>query len=435
MIDLGYTPRQHQREAHALRLLVRFIVLVWHRRAGKTVFAIMELVLAALACRLVRGRYAYIAPFYKQGKAVAWPYLRAFSVKVPGAVVNESELSVEFPNGAQVRLFGADNPDSLRGLYFDGVVMDEVADMRAQVWGEIIRPALTDRLGWAIFIGTPKGTNLFSERYFAALTDPEWRADLRRASDTGVIPADELERARREMSPPQFAQEFDCDFAAAVQNILIPLQHAIDATQRVLDTREYRQDSRILGVDVARYGDDRSVAFLRQGRKAYPPVTWRGLDLMTLAGNIARMMDEEQPNAVFIDQTGIGSGVVDRLLQLGKRVIGVDFSGKEFDDPGQSVRFQNRRAQMWWLMADWVKTAQLPPVQALLSELTAPTYTYANAAGKLQLESKEDMKERGLPSPDLADALALTFAEPVASPGLGSLTSRHRVLRAVGAGR
>lgn len=408
MIDLGFEPRPHQRDAHARRR--RFSVIVWHRRAGKTVWAVMELLLAALRSPNKAARYGYVAPFYRQGKAVAWDYLRAYAGRVPGSTIHEAELAIELPGGSRIRIFGADNPDSLRGLYFDGVVLDEVADMRPQVWGEIIRPALTDRNGWAVFIGTPKGHNLFSETYYRAVTDPEWYADLRRADSTGAISADELERARREMTPSQFAQEFDCDFAAAVENALVPLDIVLAAQQRDTTERELQGWPKILGVDVARYGGDRSVAFMRRGACAFRPSVWRNTDLMELSGQVARVIDEKKPDAVFIDQGGVGAGVVDRLRQLGFRVTGIDFGGKPLD-----ARFQNRRAEMWWTMAEWVKTACLPSGGELVTDLTAPTYTYANAAGKLQLESKDDMRARGLPSPDLADALALTFAAPVPS--------------------
>jgi hypothetical protein len=286
--------------------------------------------------------------------------------------------------------------------------------MKPDVWGQVIRPALADGIGWVVFVGTPAGTNLFSDLYYRALKgEPGWFAAMYPASATGAITEEEMDSARREMTPSQYAQEFDCDFAAAVENALIPFQTVLDATKREIPNLYLSQDAKVLGVDVARYGDDRSVAFLRQGKKALNPRVWRGIDLMTLAGQVATMMDEFEPDAVFVDQTGIGSGVVDRLRQLGRRVIGVDFGGKAIDE-----KFQNKRAEMWWLLADWMKTASIPNMPELQAELTAIQYTYRNAAGRLQLESKEDLKKRGLPSPDLADALALTFAEPVAHPGL-----------------
>lgn len=423
-VDLGYKPYEHQRAAHALRLTFRFLVLVWHRRAGKTVFAVLELLLAALACAKERGRYGYIAPLLKQAKGVAWDYLKHFARTIPGCVVNESELYVEFPNGARVRLFGADNPDSFRGLYFDGVVMDEVADQKPEAWGEIVRPALADRQGWAIFIGTPKGTNLFSELYYRAQTEPGWKADLRRASETGIIPEAELAQMRREMTPAQFSQEADCDFSASVDDVLLRLEDVLAAQSRSLPEHAYQGAPKVLGVDVARYGGDRSSIFLRQGQAAWRPTVMVGLDLMALSGRVAESIERLQPDATFIDQGGMGGGVVDRLRQLKFNVVGIDFGGRAAEE-----RFENKRAEMWWSAAEWVKGGGcLPESQALAQDLTAPRYTYKNHRGRLQLESKDDLRARGLPSPDLGDSFVLTFAMPVAPKGARVRADKQQVV-------
>ncbi len=217
-IDTGYRPRQHQAEVH--RALKRFNVLVCHRRFGKTVLCVNELIDRALrlaSAGVSKPRLAYIAPFYRQAKAVAWDYLKAYTVAVPRRRVREAELRVDLPGGARITLYGADNPDSLRGLYLDWVVLDEYAQMRPGLWGEVIRPALADREGGAIFIGTPKGRNQFWEVYTAAERDPDWHAALYRASETGIIPAAELDAARQQMTAEQFAQEFECSFQVAIQ--------------------------------------------------------------------------------------------------------------------------------------------------------------------------------------------------------------------------
>jgi hypothetical protein len=419
-VQLPYKPYPHQRAAAALMKAVRFVVLVWHRRAGKTVFAVLALLLAALACRKERGRFGYIAPLLKQAKSVAWDYLKHFARLIPGANINEGELYVELPNAARVRLFGADNPDGLRGIYLDGVVLDEVAQMKGEMWGEIVRPALTDREGWACFIGTPKGVNLFSELFQHALkqTEDGWGADLKRWSDTGVLRPEEVDQARREMSPSQFAQEFECDFSAAVDDVLLRLDVVLEAQRRKVGEVEYNFAAKVLGVDVARYGDDSNVIFPRQGLVAFRPTVLRGLDTMAVAGRVAQAIDTFKPDATFVDTGGIGAGVVDRLHQLGHSVVPVDFGGRAND-----ARFENKRAEMWWLMADWVKAGCLPDNEDLTRDLTAPRYTYANARGRLQLESKDDMRARGLPSPDRGDALATTFHSPVVPK---SMTARRQ---------
>jgi hypothetical protein len=191
---------------------------VTHRRAGKTVACIHDLQRQALRCPRVRPRFAYLSPFLRQSKAVAWDYLRAAmsSARVAGATAHESELRVDYPGGAQVRLYGADNPDAMRGVYFDGIVLDEYADMDPRVWSEIVRPALADRRGWAVFIGTPRGRNAFFELWRRSQTEEGWFSMMLKASQSGLIPDSELELARRDLTEEQYAQEFECSFDAAV---------------------------------------------------------------------------------------------------------------------------------------------------------------------------------------------------------------------------
>ena len=213
-IDLGYRPRPHQDALHAGKK--RFSVAVWHRRGGKTVMAVMELIHAALHEKKKQGRYAYVGPTLKQTKAVAWDYLKLYAGRVPGVKFRETELSCEFGNGSRIRLWGAENPDALRGLYLDGVVVDETALMPKRLYSEILLPALTDRRGWVIFIGTPQGHNVFYELFRRAQNDPSWFTSICRASETGVISPKDLDEARSQMTPEEFEQEFECSFEAAV---------------------------------------------------------------------------------------------------------------------------------------------------------------------------------------------------------------------------
>jgi len=212
-IELDYCPRDVFLDFHERQ--ERWAVIVAHRRCGKTVSCINELIYKALIENKEDGRYAYVAPYYSQAKNIAWDYLLRFSKPVM-AKANQSELWVELINGARIRLFGADNADSLRGLYLDGIVLDEYADMRPRIWGEIIRPLLADRLGWAVFIGTPKGHNAFWDVYSNALQSPDWYAKTLRASKTGLLPPEELADAAKSMTQDQYLQEFECDFESAI---------------------------------------------------------------------------------------------------------------------------------------------------------------------------------------------------------------------------
>lgn len=217
VIRINYSPRSQFISFH--NRTQRFACIVAHRRAGKTVACIHDLQRAAIRNELERPRFAYIAPTYSQAKAVAFDYLKdaAGPIFPYGASVNTSELRVDYPNGGQVRLFGADNYDTLRGLRLDGVVLDEFADFDPRAWPEVIRPALSDRQGTAVFIGTPKGHNSFYDIAKRAQAESDWFYLVLKASETGLLPQSELESARRDLSEEQYAQEFECSFEAAIR--------------------------------------------------------------------------------------------------------------------------------------------------------------------------------------------------------------------------
>ncbi|WP_421883257.1 terminase [Methylibium sp.] len=163
---------------------------------------------------------------------------------------------------------------------------------------------------------------------------------------------------------------------------------------------------KILAADIARFGDDQSVIAKRQGRKVLPFQAWRGLDLMKSADKIAEAIDEYEPDAAVIDETGVGSGVVDRLRQLRYTVFG--FNGGE--KPNDPNTYRNRRVEVWGLMRDALKERlDLPNDYELRQDLIGPEYGFTPSQ-QLLLERKEDMKKRGLGSPDKGDALAMTWA-------------------------
>lgn len=414
-VHLGYYPREWQRVCHAALAMCRFIVLVLHRRAGKTELALMQLIDRALLCDRDLGLFVYLAPLLKQAKTVVWARLKARLrplLQCGAATANESELSILFGhNGATIRLFGGDNPDALRGVRLDGVVVDETAQIKPQVWDDILQPALSDRLGWAIFIGTVSGVDLFSELYHKALAGRDgWMAKLWTVHDTNAIDPNEVARLRKEMPENSFAREYLCDFGAGAEDQLISMTDVQVACQRRYLPRDIAHAPRILGVDPARFGDDRSVLCCRQGLAAFPPDVYRGIDNMALAGRVASKIEEWKPDAVFID-SGAGAGVIDRLRQLGHAVIEVPFGGKAI----KPHLFVNRRTEMWWLCKEWLEAGgMIPDDPELKQELATPKYWF-DPSGRKALESKDDVKERlqGGQSPDKGDALVLTFAAPV----------------------
>jgi len=215
VIEIAYKPRKEQLLIHEAIDSTRFTVVVAHRRMGKTVSAINHLIKAAIECNKPNPRFAYIAPTYAQSKRVAWDYLLEFTRPL-GAVANISELRVDFW-GRRISLYGSDNADSLRGQYFDGVVLDEIGDQNPKIWNEILRPALADREGWCLFIGTPKGRNHYADLRDRAQVTEGWQLLEFKASQTGVLSDKELWAARQEMGEDKYQQEFECSFNAAIE--------------------------------------------------------------------------------------------------------------------------------------------------------------------------------------------------------------------------
>ena len=164
-VNIPYKPRFVQGEIHRGLDAHRFAVVVAHRRLGKSVAMINHLIKSAVYCDKQRPRFAYIAPYYAQAKEIAWDYLKYYTKALPNSKTNESELWVKVPSvsgdQARIKLYGADRPDALRGIYLDGCVIDEVAQCRPEIWGEVVRPLLADRKGWCCFIGTPRSRNIF----------------------------------------------------------------------------------------------------------------------------------------------------------------------------------------------------------------------------------------------------------------------------------
>ena len=216
-VVIPYTPRVLQAKLH--NELARFNVVVCHRRFGKTVFAINQMIKSAvedLQTNKKAPRYAYLAPLFKQAKTVAWDELKRLLIDFPDVKFNEAELRADFM-GARIQLYGADNPDTLRGIYLDGVILDEFAQMNPKMYSEVIRPALSDRKGWAVFIGTPKGKNDFYDLYHTANDKKGWKRFLFKASETGILDDEELELAKQDMADTEFEQEYECSWSAALR--------------------------------------------------------------------------------------------------------------------------------------------------------------------------------------------------------------------------
>ena len=413
-IIIPYKPHKFQLEIHNQNK--RFTLIVAHRRFGKTVSAINRLIKSTLMCPLKNPRTGYIAPFRQQSKAIAWDYLKHFSRPIPNIKINESELYIEYPNAGRCTLYGADNPDAIRGLYFDDIVPDEVADMKDNVWPEIIRPALADRKGRAMFIGTPKGINHFYDLYQKGLQDTDnWFVRLYSAEDTGRISKEELELAKKSMSDNQYRQEFLCDFSASCDNTLIPIDVVTAAANRHIHPSTIQRLPKVIGVDIARFGAAKSVIAKRQGHVLFPLVKMKGADTMEVAGRVAQEINSFQADACFID-SGFNPGVISVLKGWGFRVTEVAFGGSATDD----IHYANKRAEMWCRLAEWLETGSLPDDLELKTDLVTPTYKFKPSGQKI-LQPKEEMPV----SPDCGDAVALTHAFPAQANNFIGTTGKN----------
>lgn len=327
-VTIPYRPRPLQRRFHDER--TRFCVLLCHRRFGKTVAAVNDLVRQALRTERKDWRAAYAAPFYSQAKAVAWDYLKKFSAPLPGVQYNESELRCDLPNGARIRLFGTDNAQALRGMYLDDLVLDEPADMSRQVWTQVLRPMLADRQGRALFCGTPQGTdNLLYDVWQQAGADQSglWSRFRFPASETGYLPQAELEAARQSMDAAEYAQEFECSFAAAVRGAYYA--ELIDAAEVAGRIRDITVEPQLpvhtawdLGMD-----DATAIWFFQ----VEPSGDWRFVDYYEASGeglaHYAKVLQDKgyiygthvAPHDIRVRELGTGKSRWERASELGIR--------------------------------------------------------------------------------------------------------------------
>lgn len=228
---LKYEPREqfipfHNRKA-------RWATLNTHRRAGKTVGLVNDLVFGALECQLHKPQLAYIGPTYAQAKRVAWTYLKDYAEPYMSRPPQEAELKVTLHGDRTIYVLGADNADSLRGMYLDGGVGDEYALFRPSVFSQVIRPTLSDRHGWFVFASTPRGKNLFYDVCRESARSDDWYHLELRADTSGIISSEELAELRKDMDPEEFAQEYLCSFDSALKGAI----YAEEINQLFLEKR------------------------------------------------------------------------------------------------------------------------------------------------------------------------------------------------------
>ncbi len=434
----GWRPRDYQIPAwNYFRAGGRRACLVFHRRAGKDEIILHNFAVSAFE-RV--GNYWHLLPTHVQARRAMWQGVNpktgrrrifdAFGPYAPGRggplikSINDQEMMVEFVNGSTYQVFGSDNFDSAVGSGPVGIAFSEFALANPDAW-TYFSPMLVENNGWAAFISTPRGENHLYNLYTETSGDPSWHTELLTVDDTRFISQEELDADLRSKQATlgkaaglaKWEQEWRCSFTAPTDDSFITFESVLMAQKRRHSFDDVNDRERVIGVDVARYGDDRSVIFKRQGPLAYAPEIRIDISNTDLAGLVAQAAADFKPHQINVD-AGRGEGVIDRLRAMGFKVNEVNFGGTSGDP-----HCANKKAEMWSRMRAWIDDiGQLPESMDLRRDLITPKYAF-NGKDQLTVEGKKDIKKRGYPSPDLADALALTFAAPVI---VGGQDARHQ---------
>lgn len=412
-IIIPFQARQHQELLFEAHWGYRFLTAVCHRRFGKTVAAAIWLIKMALKGRADFRGY-YIAPNQKQAKRVVWGYFRTF-LKNFGKMVrfNETELRIDFPNGAQIYLVGSENVEALRGIYIDAAVMDEMASWTnaSYAFYEVLYPAMQDRKGLALIIGTVKGLDMFFDFYNLGLDDqfPEWNSVIYKASETGVFTPLEQKQMRLLMErkePGAYDREMECDFFAKTSEVLITPEEYYQAMGRVLDPRATREHAMVYGYDPG-YTIDPASLCKRKGPQLFKPHEIKNKDSAFQAEFIFNEYKKDRPKYIYVD-AGQGEGVITRLRNdyaLEHVVIPVWFNGKS-----PSASCTNKRSYMYREFKLWLATGSVPEDDRLLKEMTNQLLDRGDADNKIKLAPKNKIKDLIGRSPNSSDAAALTMS-------------------------
>ena len=402
---------------------------IWPRRNGKDLTA-LNILLAKAVQR--PGLYMYIGPLHTQTRQIVWTGQtnggRPFLDYIPPQLVKkkrESLMEIELINGSIIKVVGSDRYDSLMGLNAVGVVFTEYSLQRVEAW-DYIRPMMAENGGWALFNGTPRGLNHMHAMAKMAEKNEKWFYQYLTRDDTGRPSLEAIDDDRRGgMKESKIEQEYYCSWTSSTESVFIPLD-LVDPCLKPsaeLSPDLYSFQPRVFGVDVAYApkGDKASIAF-RQGRKVHWVRWYQGRDNMAFAKEIAKFIKAFKPHAVFID-AGRGEGVISRLHQLGYDHIvhAVHFNGKVYEEG-----IANMKALMWTRMLTWFLDSNKPdmynldnnqhanePVEEDLAKELSTPFMIEDEKNMIRVEPKTSLKARGESSPDLAEALGLTFAEEI----------------------
>tara|TARA_B100001248_G_scaffold247019_1_gene218108 strand:- start:5855 stop:7114 length:1260 start_codon:yes stop_codon:yes gene_type:complete len=321
-IEINYKPRKEVEAYHNRK--ERFAVLVAHRRFGKTVAAINDLIRTCFTVDKDNVRVAYIAPYLSQAKAVAWDYALEYTRDIPDIKINHSELRIDFSNGSRFRLYGADNYNAMRGLYYDAVVCDEHSNFPLSAWTTVIRPSLADRKGSATFISTPKGRNEFWELYEYAKSNDDWWSGMFKASQTNILDPEELKEAKRTMGEDRYEQEFECSFEAAIVGAYYATEMKTALEENRITTVPYDPSVGVVTAWDLGIGDSTSIWFAQYVGQEIRVIDYYensgvGLDhyAKELSSKNYHYMDHILPHDVQVKELGTGKSRLETLHNLG----------------------------------------------------------------------------------------------------------------------
>jgi hypothetical protein len=400
-------------------------VWVVHRRAGKDKTCWNILIKKAFE-RV--GVYFYILPLLTQARKIifdgidkqGFPFLH----HVPPDTIaskNTTEMKIKLKTGSVIQVIGSDNIDAIVGTNPVGLVYSEYALQKTEAW-DFIRPIVRENDGWVLFQSTPRGRNHFFEMYRTAMSDPLWfceKLDVTKTVDDHgkrVITDADIEQERNEgMSEALIQQEYYCSFDISSDDILIPLQLIEKAMGRNIS---YRDMPSVAGLDVGMsLGGDPSALVVRKGTTIVHAEEWRQDDTVRIAAHVKDRYNEGLFGIVAVDAIGWGAGVAHLLREWGVPTVAVNVA----ESAASSERFARLRDELWWRCREWFDKKEcaikkdIENANKLMVELSTPTYK-TNLSGKIKVEGKDDMKKRGVKSPNLADALVLSFHLPAQMP-------------------
>ncbi len=387
-----------------------------HRRAGKdkTCF---NITIKRSQERV--GLYYYILPTYAQGKKVIWNGVDKDGFRtlnhIPKELIigkpNETEMLIKLINGSMIQIVGSDQYDSLRGPNPIGCVLSEYSRQNPAIWNDILRPILAENDGWAIFISTPYGRNHFYDLAQMAKDNKDWFYELLTVDDTHAISQEIIDEERKTGMPEEkIQQEYYVSFNASIEQQLITADMIEEAINRKYTDEMLVGLPRVMGVDFGR-GGAQSVIVIRHGLKVLPDIfSTSSKDTTLITSKICEYDDKYRPDAIFADEIGMGGPIIDRLRQLGRRVIGVTAGARAVENK----KYYNRRSEMWWNTRVWlINGGCIPNNEKLKAALSAVLYGYTGI-DQMYVERKEDTLDR-LPQVllDMGDAVIHTFALPV----------------------